>query len=294
MLDIDAPRYIFSRLAVDKAKLCTVDKLSKNPIPRVAIVIARGEIMLGWYAKGVGGQFIESNQLKDFSAKQNAHAEQALLEQMAEVDLAGATAYVTLEPCTKRLRGPCCADLLVNSGIREIHIGNCDPNPDVGALAWKTFHENNISILDFPPELRNESRRDNDPFFRKFSFSTEEQGEASFDYLSNSGKRTLETLTHRFTTSWTNRCNGEIYAVDHEFNVALAKNCTKFEEIDDPSRWFEDCHYTKPVAEGQIVIFRNQTGYALVKILKVKTKTTDSNAELKFSYQIRTAANTDV
>jgi hypothetical protein len=75
--------------------------------------------------------------------------------------------------------------------------------------------------------------------------------------------------------------------VDHEFSVALAKNCAMFDQVDDPARWFEDCNYWKPVHEGQIVIFRNQKGYALVQVLKVRTKTAESNAELHFRYQLR-------
>jgi hypothetical protein len=40
--------YRFARLAVDKAKLCPVNADAPNPPPRVAIVIARGDVILGW------------------------------------------------------------------------------------------------------------------------------------------------------------------------------------------------------------------------------------------------------
>jgi len=99
--------------------------------------------------------------------------------------------------------------------------------------------------------------------------------------------RVLGALPEAFTTSWTNRGNGLIYALDYEFSVALAKNCTTFDQVDDPARWFEDCHYTKPVHEGQIVIFRNLNGYALVQVLRVRAKTAESNAEAHFRYQLR-------
>ncbi|AJG22216.1 hypothetical protein RR42_s0625 [Cupriavidus basilensis] len=69
--------------------------------------------------------------------------------------------------------------------------------------------------------------------------------------------------------------------------MALAKHLTSFEQVDDPARWFEDSHYTKPVSEGEIVIFRNETGYALVQIIKVRTKSNAANAELHFRYQLR-------
>jgi pyrimidine deaminase RibD-like protein len=288
MSELDSTHYLFARLAVDKAKLCPVDHQAQNPAPRVGIVLARGAELIGWYAKGVGGQFMDMDQLKEFTAKPSAHAEQALLEQMAGVDLSDATAYITLEPCTKKKgKGLCCADLLVQARIRQVYIGNCDPNPDVGGLAWRTFHAAGIEVLDFSPELRNEARRDNDAFFRKFHFSIRDEGAASFDYMSNGGERTLGAPGKAFKTSWTNRGDGSIYALDYKFNVALAKNCTNFEQIDDPARWFEDSHYTKPVSEGQIVIFRNDTGYALVQVLRVGSKTDLANAELHFRYQLR-------
>jgi hypothetical protein len=42
-----------------------------------------------------------------------------------------------------------------------------------------------------------------------------------------------------------------------------------FYQVDDPGRWFEDNHRTNAVAEGEIVIFRNDYGYALVLVQKV-------------------------
>ncbi|RTD94155.1 hypothetical protein EJO68_10125 [Variovorax atrisoli] len=286
------PHYVFCRLAVDKAKLCVVSPTSSNPPPRVAVVFARGSKIIGWYAKGVGGQFLDGEHLVDFVAKSNAHAEQALIEKMHGFDFSDATAYVTLEPCTKKkAAGLCCADLLVQTGFKSVFIANCDPNPDVGGLAWRTFHANGVVTRDFPPELRNEARRDNDLFFRKFHFSVRDSGKAAFDYASV-GSRTLGSPGREFNTRWTNRDDGSIYALDYDFNVAVAKHCTSFDEIDDPARWFEDSYYTKPVDEGQIVIFRNNCGYALVKILRVRKQRTGVdavNSELKFEYQLRYA-----
>jgi hypothetical protein len=154
-------------------------------------------------------------------------------------------------------------------------------------LAWRTFHDAKIEVRDFPPELRNEARRDNGAFFRKFNFSTRETGGAAFDYEANGGVRLLGAPGQAFKTSWTRRGDGSIYALDDEFHVALAKNCTTFEQIDDPARWFEDSHYTKPVNEGEIVVFRNDSGYALVQVRKVRLKTSVTNAELQFGYQLR-------
>lgn len=280
--------YRFARLAVDKAKLCPVNTAVQNPAPRVAIVIERNGALIGWAAKGYGGIVMRHDgSAVEFKASASEHAEKALLDQLIDIDLNGASAYVTLEPCTKRNRGDPCANLLIGRKISVVHVGNCDPNPDVGALAWRLFHQNAVTVRDFPGDLRNEARRDNAAFFSKFQHSTRNEGGGSFDYNTNGGRRDLGPAGREFTTSWSNRGNGSIYALDYKHNVCLAKNCTEFSQIDDPGRWFEDSHYTKPVNEGEIVIFQNPHGYALIKVIKVIKSTPSSNAEFQFIYQLR-------
>lgn len=280
--------YDFARIAVDKAKLCPVDATLSNPLPRVAIVLERNGTLIGWAAKGVGVCVLNVDGVEVmFDVKPSEHAEKALLDNLVDVDLEGATAHVTLEPCTKRNRGESCTNLLIARKISVVHVGNCDPNPDVGALAWKLFHQHNVTVRDFPSDLRNEARRDNDAFFSKFQWSKKEQGGGSFDYSSNGGARVLGPAGREFNTRWTPRGNGSIYALDYAHNVCLAKNCTQFAEIDDPSRWLEDSHYTKPVQEGEIVIFQNEHGFALIQVIRVATATHSSNAELQFRYELR-------
>jgi pyrimidine deaminase RibD-like protein len=277
----------FARLAVDKAKLCPVKAGIQNPPPRVGIVIAKDNALLGWVAKGHGGETAIDGNRVWFPVALNQHAEEALLEKLQAIDLSGATAFVTLEPCTRRKNGRSCAERILESGIKVVHVGNCDPNPDVGALAWAIFHKHGIVVRDFPAELRNEALRDNAAFFDKFRWSTKESGNAAFDYEANGGKRVLGLSDREFTTTWTNRGRGSIYALDYQNNVCVAKNCSDFDQIDDPGRWFEDSHYTKPVNEGEIVIFKNEHGFALVQIREVMPKESGRNAELKFAYQLR-------
>jgi diaminohydroxyphosphoribosylaminopyrimidine deaminase/5-amino-6-(5-phosphoribosylamino)uracil reductase len=288
MVDLDSYHYKFARLAVDSAKLCPVDPESKNAVPRVAIVIADGEQLIGWFAKGHGGEVWVDGEVRTISSVSSAHAEQALLEALKPRSLCNATAYVTLEPCTKkRGKGKCCADLIVDAGIKEVHVGNVDPNPDVGALAWKTFFANGVVVRDFPPDLRNEAARDNYSFFRKFHTSPYLEDGAGFDYRSNGGIRVLGPPGREFQTKWGERGRNSIYALDYDNNVAIAKNCTAFDQVDDPGRWFEDQDYFKAVNEGQIVVFRNAFGFALVRVGIVRLPTPSSNAELQFRYQLR-------
>ena len=225
--------------------------------------------------------------MHSFCVTKQDHAEQALLAYLASTDITGAEAYVTLEPCTKRRQGTSCAELLVQVGISTIYVGNCDPNPNVGALAWKRFHNAGIVVRDFPGDLRNEAHRDNAAFFKNFRWSRKEKGRTSFDYMIDGGARTLGPAGAEFYTRWSDQGPGSIYAVDYDHNVCLAKNCSDFDQIDDPGRWMEDTYYVKPVNEGEIVIFNNDHGFALVKVLEVIPPTTIANSRLHIAYEIR-------
>jgi pyrimidine deaminase RibD-like protein len=242
---------------------------------------------IGWAAKGYGGQFFDGEKFVTFKSEPGTHAEESLLTYLENENLDDAAAYVTLEPCTQRGKGTPCASRLISHGIKTVFIGNSDPHPAMSGTAWKEFHEANVKVRDFPADLRDEIRRDNLDFLRKFVYSPQETGGAEFNYMLNNGVRVLGPDGKQFNTKWS-RCNsGSVYAYDHKFDVCIAKNCKHFDQIDDPSRWFEDKDYAKNVEVGQIVIYRNEHGYALIKIVKATYPDDNGNAILKFKYQLR-------
>lgn len=95
---------------------------SATPNPRVGCVLVRDDTVVGegWHEKAGG-----------------PHAEVHALQSAG--DLAkGATAYVTLEPCSHHGRTPPCCEALLAAGIGRVVAAMQDPNPLVAGqgLAW--------------------------------------------------------------------------------------------------------------------------------------------------------------
>ncbi|MCW9047623.1 MAG: bifunctional diaminohydroxyphosphoribosylaminopyrimidine deaminase/5-amino-6-(5-phosphoribosylamino)uracil reductase RibD [Gammaproteobacteria bacterium] len=86
---------------------------STQPNPRVGcVIVLNNEIIGEGYHQQAGG----------------AHAEIHALNQ-AGLKAKGATAYVSLEPCSHHGKTPPCADALIKSGISRVVCAMLDPNP---------------------------------------------------------------------------------------------------------------------------------------------------------------------
>ena len=73
------------------------------------------------------------------------HAEAAALD-LAGLAAAGATVYVTLEPCAHHGRTPPCADALIAAGVRRVVVGIEDPDPQVHGRGIERLREAGVEV----------------------------------------------------------------------------------------------------------------------------------------------------
>lgn len=101
-----------------------------NPNPMVgAVIVKDGRIIgQGWHRK-YGELHAERNALADCTENP-----------------AGATIYVTLEPCCHQGKTPPCTDALLEAGICRVVIGAMDPNPLVGGKGAAILREHGVSV----------------------------------------------------------------------------------------------------------------------------------------------------
>lgn len=140
----------FLRHALDLARTAAA---FASPNPAVGCVLVRGEQVLGegahWYER-------------------RDHAEIAALKNAASLghDVRGATAYVTLEPCSHHGRTGPCAEALMMAGLARCVVATEDPNPLVrgGGLARLRAAGVAVALAEPESDLAQAARRLNDAF----------------------------------------------------------------------------------------------------------------------------------
>jgi diaminohydroxyphosphoribosylaminopyrimidine deaminase/5-amino-6-(5-phosphoribosylamino)uracil reductase len=90
-----------------------------------------------------GREFVGSTQ-----APGSRHAERVALDAAAaaRADVRGATAYVTLEPCSHHGRTPPCADALIDAGVARVVIALRDPDQRVSGQGIERLRDAGISV----------------------------------------------------------------------------------------------------------------------------------------------------
>lgn len=124
---------------------------STHPNPRVGCVIVAGEHVVGegWHVRA--GE---------------PHAEVHALRQ-AGAQAQGATAYVTLEPCSHHGLTPPCAEALAKAGVQRVVIAMQDPNPQVAGRGIAHLRAQGIQVDLLGGELSTAARALNCGFVKR-------------------------------------------------------------------------------------------------------------------------------
>lgn len=111
-------------------RLAAKGLFTTHPNPRVgAVLVKQGELIGEGYHIEAGGPHAE------------IHALQA-----AGAAAEGATAYVTLEPCSHHGRTPPCSDALIAAGVARVVIALEDPNPAVAGDGIRKLRAAGIAV----------------------------------------------------------------------------------------------------------------------------------------------------
>lgn len=101
-----------------------------NPNPMVgAVIVKDGQIIGQGYHERYGALHAERNALAS-----------------CRLSPAGATIYVTLEPCCHYGKTPPCTDAILESGIHRVVIGSSDPNPQVSGKGIEILRSHGIEV----------------------------------------------------------------------------------------------------------------------------------------------------
>jgi diaminohydroxyphosphoribosylaminopyrimidine deaminase/5-amino-6-(5-phosphoribosylamino)uracil reductase len=123
-----------------------------SPNPRVGCVIVRdGQIIASGHTQRAGEAHAEVDALRDAASR--------------GIDVRGATAYVTLEPCSHHGRTPPCTEALITAGVGRVVAAIEDPNPLVAGKGIAQLRAAGI-VVD-TGVLATETREMNIGFFHR-------------------------------------------------------------------------------------------------------------------------------
>ncbi len=111
-------------------QLAKKGRYTTDPNPRVGCVLVKDDSVIGegWHAKAGYG-----------------HAEVEALKTVR--DAKGATAYVTLEPCSHHGKTPPCCDALIRAGVSRVVVAMQDPNPLVSGRGLDKLKSAGIEVI---------------------------------------------------------------------------------------------------------------------------------------------------
>jgi diaminohydroxyphosphoribosylaminopyrimidine deaminase/5-amino-6-(5-phosphoribosylamino)uracil reductase len=134
-ISIDAPMFSTEehRFMQRALQLAEQAMFSTMPNPRVGCVLVKAGAVIGeGQTQAAGLDHAEVQALKD--CERRGH------------DARGATAYVSLEPCSHFGRTPPCADTLVRAGVARVVAAMSDPNPLVAGNGFQRLRAAGVEV----------------------------------------------------------------------------------------------------------------------------------------------------
>ena len=124
-------------------------RVSPNPLVG-AVVVGDGEVLGEGFHAELGGLHAERAALADCDRRGN--------------DPAGATMYVTLEPCAHQGRQPPCVDALLEAGIARVVIASDDPSEKAAGRGPGILRDGGVEVALAAGEEATAARLLNQPF----------------------------------------------------------------------------------------------------------------------------------
>jgi diaminohydroxyphosphoribosylaminopyrimidine deaminase/5-amino-6-(5-phosphoribosylamino)uracil reductase len=132
-------------------------------LAREAIGLSEPNPRVGCVLVGPDGQVVGSGHTQRVGGP---HAEIVALRQ-AGPSARGATAYVTLEPCSHHGRTPPCCDALIAAGVARVVVAVQDPNPLVAGQGIARLRSAGVEVVLADEAVGRESRELNIGFFSR-------------------------------------------------------------------------------------------------------------------------------
>lgn len=192
-------------------QLAKKGRFTTTPNPNVGCVLVRDGVIVGeGYHQKAGEGHAEVNALAQAGDKAR-----------------GATAYVTLEPCSHFGRTPPCSQALIDSGVSRVVTAMEDPNPKVAGRGLAMLEAAGVSTLS--GVLEQQARTLNPGFLsrmeRKRPFITIKMA-STLD-----GQTALSDGTSKWITSSDARCDVQQFRAQHCAIITGANTVL----VDDPS-----------------------------------------------------------
>jgi len=257
-------------------KLARCGQYTTHPNPRVGCVIVKhGKIIGEGFHQRAGEGHAEVNALRS-----------------AGSDVKGATAYVTLEPCSHTGRTPPCADALIDAGIACVVIAMQDPNPQVAGRGIAKLKVAGIHVLC--GILETEARKLNPGFiyrmehkrpFVRLKMATSLDGRTALasgesQWITGEAAR-LDVQFWRAKSSAILTGIGTVLADDPSLTVRLRANELGIEgEVRQPTRVILDSQLRCPVDAKLLTLPGNTVIYTVCSSTKAVSALESAGAEV--------------